>query len=213
MLACTIRLLDRGFFRVGGEEYAEENETYGIASILRRHVRVDADGLILDYPSKGGRPRHQTLVDPLAHDVVAALKRRRTGAELFAYRNGRWVDVRANDVNEYLKELAGPEFTAKDFRTWHATVLAGGRARGRRARRDDEDRPREGGQAGERGGGALPRQHAGRCARVYIDPRVVDRFRAGVTIVDALDRLGDSDAFGAPATQGAVEAAVIELVD
>jgi DNA topoisomerase IB len=214
VLACAIRLLDRGFFRVGGEVYAEENETYGIASILRRHVRVDAGGLILfDYPSKGGRQRRQTLVDPLAHDVVAALKRRRTGAELFAYRNGRWVDVRANDVNEYLKELAGPEFTAKDFRTWHATVLAAVAlavdARGTTTKTGREKAVR---RASEEVGHYLGNTPA--VARgSYIDPRVVDRFRAGVTIVDALDRLGDSDAFGAPATQGAVEAAVIDLVE
>jgi DNA topoisomerase-1 len=214
VLACAIRLLDRGFFRVGGEEYAEENETYGIASLLKRHVRVGDEGSILfDYPSKGGKRRRQTIVDPLAHEVVGALKRRRSGTELLAYRNGRWVDVRANDVNEYLKEISRPEFSAKDFRTWHATVVAAvalavaaPRAKTKTGRARAVKRASE--EVAHYLGNTSTVSRAS-----YIDPRVVDRFHAGVTIAGALDRLGEADAFGAPATQGAIEAAVVDLIE
>ena len=213
VLACAIRLLDRGFFRLGGEEYAEENETYGIASLHKRHVSLGGDGVIhFDYPSKGGKRRQQAVVDPLAYEVVAALKRRRQGTELLAYRNGRWVELRSADVNAYLKILAGEEYTATDFRTWHATVVAAvalaaaaplsatkaGRARAVRHASDEV---------------AHYLGNTPAVARAsYIDPRVVDRFRDGVTIAEDLHRIGDVDAFGVPATQGAIEAAVIELV-
>jgi DNA topoisomerase I len=214
VLACAIRLIDRGFFRLGGEEYAEENETYGIATILREHVQVGDGGLIVfDYPSKGGKRRVQTIVDPLAHDVVAALKRRRSGTGLLAYRNGRWVDVRGSEVNEYLKEIAGPSFTAKDFRTWHATVLAAVAL----AVAADTAQTKTGRARAVRRASEEVAHYLGNTPAVargsYIDPRVVDRFYAGVTIAPSLDALGDVDAFGAPATQGEIEAAVIDLLD
>src|SRR6266566_3596798 len=89
LLACATRLLDRGFFRIGGEEYAEENGTFGLATLQRRHVRFAADGsMLFSYVSKGGKQRVLRLVDPDVRAVLAGLKRRRSGSELFAYGNG-----------------------------------------------------------------------------------------------------------------------------
>jgi DNA topoisomerase-1 len=126
VLAGAVRLLDRGFFRIGGETYAEENDSYGLATMLRRHVRLERNVLVFDYPAKSGKRRLQSVVDADVHRLVGELKARRGGSdELLAYKNGRrWHDVRSADINEHVKELTAGDFTAKDFRTWNATVLA-----------------------------------------------------------------------------------------
>src|SRR6185437_7367197 len=127
VLAGAVRLLDRGFFRIGGEPYAEENNSYGLATMLRRHVRLEPRNvLVFDYPAKSGKRRLQSVVDPDVHRLAAELKSRRGGSEeLLAYKNGRrWHDVRSADINAHVKALTGGDFSAKDFRTWNATVLA-----------------------------------------------------------------------------------------
>ena len=121
-----MRLLDVGFFRIGTEGYAEQNESYGLATMRKEHVSVDGDEVTFDYVAKSGKQRIQSVVDPAVHAIVCELKRRRAGGpELLAYRDGRrWVDVKSTDINDYIKEITGADFTAKDFRTWNATVLA-----------------------------------------------------------------------------------------
>src|SRR6185503_15523880 len=123
VLACAIRLLDRGFFRVGTEEYTE---SFGLATIRKRHVRIEDGQMVFDYVAKSGKRRIQGVVDPLAQDIVCSLKKRRGGgSELLAYKNGRqWFDLRSDDINDYLKAKTGDDFSAKDFRTWSATVIA-----------------------------------------------------------------------------------------
>src|SRR3954468_21143647 len=95
VLALAVRLLDRGFFRIGSEDYAVTNETYGLATMKKRHVRVRDGVLYFDYPAKHGKRRVQAVVDPEVADEVRALKRRRGGGdELLAYKlGGRWVDI------------------------------------------------------------------------------------------------------------------------
>src|ERR1051326_8814361 len=107
VLACAVRLLDRGFFRVGGEDYAVENESYGLATMRKSHVMVERSGAIsFDYPAKSGQRRVQSLVDPEVLEVVRALKRRRGGGEeLLAYRDGRrWRDITSPHINKYVKK-------------------------------------------------------------------------------------------------------------
>jgi DNA topoisomerase I len=214
VLACSVRLLDRGFFRVGTEDYAEQNKTYGLATMQKRHVTLGPNGLLVfDYVAKSGKQRVQSVVDPPVYDVVKKLKKRRGGRELLAFKDGRsWVDVRSDHINEYIKAVAGEDFSAKDFRTWHGTVLA---AVGLAV---------SGGAAGSKT--ALERaisrtvkevaHYLGNtpavCRASYIDPRVFDRYRDGITIGGALDQLGDVD-LGEPATRGAVEEAVLDLLE
>ncbi len=126
VLGCAVRLLDLGFFRIGSERYAAENETYGLATLKKRQVRLEGGAAVFDYRAKGSKRHVQVVADAAVLPTIRALKRRRAGgAELFAYRNARsWHDVRSDEINEYLKDLAGGEFTAKDFRTWNASVLA-----------------------------------------------------------------------------------------
>jgi DNA topoisomerase-1 len=126
VLACAVRLLDRGFFRIGSESYADANKTYGLATMQRRHVTLDGSGVIrFDYVAKGGKRHVQSVVDPDVYRVVAGLKRRTTGRLLAFKEDGRWTDITSPDINEYVKDATGDEgFSAKDFRTWNATVLA-----------------------------------------------------------------------------------------
>ena len=117
----------------------------------------------------------------------------------------------SSDVNAYVKEIAGADFTAKDFRTWTATVLAAvGVAVSGRAAKSRTARKRAVARAVQEVAHYLGNTPAV-CRASYIDPRVFDRFAAGETVADALDLLGDVD-FGEPATQGAVETAVVDLL-
>ncbi len=214
VLAGAVQLLDRGFFRIGSEEYANENGTYGLATIRKSHVTLHPRSrLVFDYTAKGGKRRLESIVDPLVYGLVAELKRRRGGGdELLAYKeHGRWVDVRSEDINAYIKAVTGGDFSAKDFRTWSATVLAAvGVAVSGEAVSSMAARRRAVNRAIQEVSFYLGNTPAV-CRASYIDPRVFDLFDAGMTVAGALDALGEVD-LGEPATQGPVEAAVVELL-
>jgi DNA topoisomerase I len=214
VLACVVRLLDRGFFRIGTEDYAEQNKTYGLATMQRRHVVLGADNLLtFDYVAKGGKRRLQSIVDPDVYRVVETLKRRRSGKDLFAYKQGRrWTDVRSSDINDYIKEITGDGFSAKDFRTWNGTVIAAvALAVSGRAAASKTARKRAVARAVQEVAYYLGNTPAV-CRASYIDPRVFDRYSDGVTIGGAFDELGDVS-LGQPAIQGAVERAVLDLLE
>jgi DNA topoisomerase I len=212
VLACATRLLDRGFFRVGGEDYAVTNNSYGLATMLKRHVRLSGDVLVFDYPAKHGKRRVQAVIDPVVADVIARLKARSGGGpELLAYKEGRrWVDVRSEDINEYLKATTGEDISAKDFRTWGATVLAAmALAVSGEAPATKTGRKRAITRAVKEVAHYLGNTPA--VARAsYIDPRVFDRYRDGKTIAHALPRAGENG--DTPAIQGPIEEAVLDLV-
>jgi len=204
VLACAARLLDRGFFRIGSESYAEGNGSYGLATIRKQHVRLNGDDIVFDYPSKSGQRRVQAVADPDVREVVAALKRRRSGPdELLAYRAGRrWVDLRSDDINEYLKAAARLEtVSAKDFRTWNGTVLAA-LALARREGRVSSKTARKRAITAAVGEVAVFLGNTPAVARsAYIDPRVFDRFLSGETIAPAHER-----------GRTAIEKAVLDLI-
>ena len=215
VLACAVRLLDLGFFRVGSEEYAEKNQTYGLATIRREHVRVSRAGVItFDYTAKSGKHRVQAIADEQICKVVTALKRRRGGgAELLAWRDkDGWYDVKSSDVNEYLRDVTGGEYTAKDFRTWNATVFAAvGLAVSVDAAPTATARKRAVTRVVKEVAEYLGNTPAV-CRASYIDPRIIDLYENGRTVADELPDLGDGTVFGQPATQGALEAAVLRLL-
>jgi DNA topoisomerase I len=243
VLACAVRLLELGLFRVGGEGYADDNGSFGLATLRKGHVRAQADELRFDYVAKGGQRRIVTIADPEVAEVVRALKRRRGGGpELLAYKDdrGRWVDVRSSDINGYLQETLGDDFSAKDFRTWTATVLAAVGLSVEEGDADDESRRRA---AVRRVVRSVARQLGNTPAVAlgsYIDPRVIEHFEDGRTVGDDLsgaridavaeDMLGDEgddgDGGGAPERDdavavegvpeqlvGEVHAAVADLLD
>ena len=214
VLACAARLLDRGFFRIGSEDYAEENDTYGIATMRKRHVTVAGDEVSFDYESKGGRRRLQSIGDPDVAEIVDALKRRRGGGEeLLAYKErGRWVNVRSADINEYVREAAGGDFTAKDFRTWSGTVLAAvALAVSAPAQGTATARKRAKTRAIKE-----VAHHLGNTPAVarssYIDPRVFDRFDGGLTIAGALPELAD-EVETWPDVHREIEEGVLDLIE
>jgi DNA topoisomerase-1 len=215
VLACAARLLDLGFFRIGTESYAEQNQTYGLATMQKKHVKLNGDLVTFDYKSKSGLRRVQSIVDPAVFKVVSLLKRRRGGSpELLAYKNGRaWIDVKSTDINDYLKEVMVGDFSSKDFRTWNATVLAAvAMAISGEAASSPTARKRAITRAVKEVAHYLGNTPAV-CRSSYIDPRVFDRYRSGWTISGAMGAIGENVSFGEPSVQGAIEEAVIDLLE
>ena len=184
VLGCAVLLLDRGLFRIGSEEYAEEYGSYGLATLERRHVRVEPKNrIVFDYVGKTGKHLMQSVVDRQLHAVAAELKERRHRQKTFlGFENGRgWSEVRPAEINAFIKELAEGDFSAKDFRTWHATVIAAA------ALALSEERPTVAGRKRAMNAAAVEVAEAlGNTPAVskasYIDPRVFDLYRAGETI-------------------------------
>ena len=215
VLGGALRLLDRGFFRIGSEGYAEQNETYGLATIRKDHVTVREGAVSFEYDAKGGKRQVQQLIDEDLLVLVEALKRRRGGGpELLAYKQGRrWTDVKSADINEYLKQAAGGDFSAKCFRTWNATVLAAlalavsGEAAGGTSR----TRKRAIKRAIDEVAHYLGNTPAV-CRASYIDPRVFDRYDGGLTIAGVLPEMV-TETGNWPTLHRSVEDAVLDLLE
>jgi DNA topoisomerase IB len=214
VLAAAIRLIDLGFFRPGGEEYAEENGTFGLATIRKEHVTLSQGQLVFEYPAKGAKQREQAVAEDQVCAAVRSLRRRRGGGDqLLVYRSGRrWHDVTAADINDYLREVSGGDYTAKDFRTWHATVLAAvGLAVSESAAGREAGRKRAIARVVREVADYLGNTPA--VARAsYIDPRIVERYEEGRTIASALGELGKDCDFGDLATRDHAEKAVLRLL-
>jgi len=210
VLACAARLLDVGFFRVGSESYAEDNSSYGLATLLKKHASVSNGAVLFDYPAKSGQRRVQAIVDPTVRAVLIDLKRRRGGGpELLAYRDGRrWRDVRSDDINGYLKETIGGDYSAKDFRTWNATVLAAVRI----AIHGPELGPKRAISATVADVAEYLGNTPAVCRNSYIDPRVFDRFRSGWTIADSLPLRNGGPDIAKDRVRRTVELAVLDLL-
>jgi DNA topoisomerase-1 len=218
VLAAAIRLLDEGVFRIGGEEYASEDAvggaSFGLATLRREHVSVRGAVMEFRYRAKGGIERAQRIRDPEVAKVVRALLQRDDEAgELLAFRaGGQWRDVRSADVNDYLKAATSSQISAKDFRTWHATVLAAvllaGPARNAKS-------------AGARRR-AISRvmrevaEHLGNTPTVarasYVDPRVVDLYQGGMTVELPAAVRSAEDPLSSAAAREEAERAVLELL-
>jgi DNA topoisomerase-1 len=213
-LATAFRLLELGFFRVGGEEYAEENHSYGLATLLREHVVVGREEVRFRYIAKSGKDRRIVIRDAAVRDSISLLKRRHGGgADLLAWREGgRWHDVTSTDINRYLHQVVGDGVTAKDFRTWHGTVLAAvnlaalpevGASAAARKRAVNEMLRAVSEQLGNTP--AVARKS-------YVDPRVVQRFHEGRTVASALRRIGADPVAWDAGAQARLEKAVVSLL-
>ncbi|MEU9196893.1 DNA topoisomerase IB [Streptomyces hundungensis] len=214
VLATAVRLLDLGFFRIGSDRYMEANNSYGLTTLLREHSQVQGGAFLFTYTGKHGKEIVQTVTDPAACRSLTALTHRRGGGDrLLAYwERPAWHDVTSADVNAYLKELAGLDITAKDFRTWHATVMAAvALAVSQYAARSESARKRAIARACREVSGYLGNTPA-ICRASYINPRVIELYEEGVTVAAALPRLGDACADGTPATQGPIERSVLDML-
>jgi DNA topoisomerase-1 len=225
VLAAAVALIDLGLFRIGSPSYARDNGTYGLCTIERRHVRVGDGRACFDFPAKGGKRWSVEIDRPDVVRLVAELKAKRgTGPRLLAVRTGRgqWRPLSPSDVNDFIKAAVGDEFSAKDFRTWNATVVAAealaaadaesatgsvGPARSARSARQKAKLVKAAMDEVAATLGNTPTV----ARRSYVDPRVIDRFGEGRTIQPSLDRLGPADRrHGHP--RATVEEAVLDLL-
>jgi DNA topoisomerase-1 len=209
--ATAVRLLDLGYFRIGSDAYTDENGSFGLTTLERRHVARRRGRMVFSFVGKSGVEHSIEIDDPLSIAAVETMRRRRDpDPRLMAYQvdRRRWVALDATRVNDYLRTSTGGDMTAKDFRTWHATVL-GATALA---------------STTEPGHTAASRKRAVREAMVqvstylgntpaiakasYVDPRVVDLYQDGVTIGDVVRTEFQS----AEERQEAIEAAVLELL-
>jgi DNA topoisomerase IB len=213
VLATANRLLDLGTFRIGSEQYADENGTYGLATLQRQHVHVRGERTFFSYTAKGGLEREVEITDRPTATVVRQLLERPgdPGDDLLAYEtdDGEFRDVTSDEINAYLKEISGAEITAKDFRTWNATVLMA-------AALAETPPPtsRTARKKAVRAAYGRVAEHLGNtpavCKASYVDPRVVDRFENGETVADALEKAADAD--GDREAQRTLEQAVCRLL-
>jgi DNA topoisomerase-1 len=125
VLATLVRLLERTFIRIGNEEYARENKAFGLTTLKNRHVKVRGAQVRFRFRGKSGRHHEVDITDRRLAKVIAKCQDL-PGQDLFQYldEGGGVQDVTSQDVNEYLRQIAAEDFTAKDFRTWGGTVLA-----------------------------------------------------------------------------------------
>ncbi|MGW5054019.1 DNA topoisomerase IB [Actinokineospora sp. NPDC004072] len=213
VLGGALRMLDRGVFRTGGEEYADENGSHGVATLLREHVALKRGGLLVfNYPAKSGLQRDVSLTDPELSTLVRSLKRARTGSDrLLVYREGRgrWHEIRSGEINERFKELTAPDYTVKDLRTWHATVVAAIGFAKAEAPTSQRARKRVDAAVMDLVADDLGNTRA-IARKSYVDARVVDAFADGRTIRRTLERTGDD--LTDEATRQKVERAVLKLL-
>jgi DNA topoisomerase-1 len=189
VLALALHLVDLGYFRAGGEEYAQENESHGLATLLCEHVTVRRGAVVFDFPAKSGVRRTMEIEDPAVVAAVRSLLRRNCPSERFLVvrRASGWSDVHADDLNARFKELLGDDYTVKDLRTWHGTVLA--------AEAFVDADPPVSKKVIKRVESAVMKEvseELGNTPAVarssYVDPRVVRGYEQGLTIATAAKR-------------------------
>lgn len=181
-LAAAFRMLDTGSLRVGSEQYAESNGSHGLATLLCSHATVSGDTILLDFPAKSGQEWQSSITDPDLATLVRSLKRRGANARLLAWKEGaKWHPVVAHDINDYVRERTGGEFTAKDFRTLHGTVAAAVSL----AKHGPEPRASARNRAiaqAMRDASEVLGNTPSIARKSYVDPRLIDRYSEGATI-------------------------------
>ena len=186
--AVAVRLLDLGYFRIGNDVYADAHGSFGLTTLQRRHVRRGPAGLVFSFTGKSGVDHHIEIDDATVAQALEVMRRRRGGQELLAYRDGRsWRPMLPQLVNDYVRAVTGVDATAKDFRTWHASVLA--------AAALAEAAPVSSATARRRVVAAAMREVAEFLGNTpalarssYVDPRVVSAYEEGRTIARATRR-------------------------
>jgi DNA topoisomerase-1 len=208
--ATAVRLLDLGYFRIGSDSYADANGSFGLTTLEKRHVRRVRGELLFCFTGKSGVEHRVSIDDQLAIAAVETMRRRRGGGDrLLAYREGRrWSPLDAVAVNDYLREMTGAEITAKDFRTWHATVLAAVSL----AASEEPGESQASRKRAIRNAMAEVSEYLGNTPTIarssYVDPRVIDLYEDGTTIAHAVRR----EYASADARQLALEQAVLTML-
>jgi DNA topoisomerase-1 len=179
VLAAIVQLMDRAYFRVGNEVYAKENQSYGLTTIRSKHTTVRGDTIIFDFIGKSGQEQFHKVKDKPLADIVKQLDDL-PGYEIFKYYDddGNLQPVSSADVNAYIKEIMGEEFSAKDFRTWGGTLLAAAELGNIERARHKKERQQAVTECVKRVAERLGNTPA--IARSsYIDPRIIKAFMDG----------------------------------
>ncbi len=208
--ATAVRLLDLGCFRIGDDVYGDRYGSYGLTTLERTHVRRSGALLVFRFTGKSGIPHRIEIDDELVIGAIEAMRRRRgEPAALLAFREGRaWRRLTPALVNEYVRESTGADATAKDFRTWHATVLAAAQLAERHAEAASATARKRAVAATMRDVAAFLGNTPAVARASYVDPRVVAAFDEGRTIASLVQ---DSHP-DASARQLALEQATIRLI-
>jgi DNA topoisomerase-1 len=207
VLAAIVRLLETTLMRVGNEEYAKANESFGLTTLRNRHVKVEGGGIRFDFRGKHGKDHHINLRDRRLAKIVKRCQEL-PGQDLFEYldEDGTPRDVGSDDVNEYLQEISGEDITAKDFRTWAATNLAALALRELEAVDSQAKAKKNVLQAVEAVSKLLGNTPA-ICRKCYIHPAIFDGYLDG-SLVEALHRRAEETLADPPDGLKAEEAAV-----
>ena len=212
-LAAAVRLIDLGCFRLGSDTYTEQNGSYGLTTLERRHVRRRGDSRVFAYTGKSGVDHEICVADPMLCRVLDAMTvRRRADDRLLSIKDGRrWVALQAGEVNDHIRELFGLDVTAKDFRTWHATVHVA-KELGDKAMTAKPPRTRTARNKAVReaivGASELLGNTPTVCRSSYVDPRVIDLYESDRTIAPALRRLPEDE----DEARDHLDRAVVELL-
>jgi DNA topoisomerase-1 len=188
--AAAVRLLDLGYFRIGSDAYVDEEGGFGLTTLERRHVRRQGDKLVFSFLGKSGVEHTVEIDDPLSIAAVETMRRRRSkDVRLMAYKEvRRWSALDAARVNEYLRTSTGGDMTAKDFRTWHATVIAAAAL----AETDEPGETKASRKRAVRKAMVEVAEYLGNTPAIarssYVDPRVIDLYEGGTTIASATRR-------------------------
>jgi DNA topoisomerase-1 len=179
VLATVVRLMDVAFIRVGNEEYARDNHSYGLTTLKDQHANVKGEKIRLRFRGKSGKTHDISISDPRLARTVRRC-RDIPGQDLFQYcdETGRRHAITSGDVNDYLREIAGDEFSSRDFRTWAGTVLAYELLRQCRAAAGDREARRVVAGVIEQVASKLGNT-VSVCRKCYVHPAVVDRYLAG----------------------------------
>jgi DNA topoisomerase I len=209
--ATATRLLDLGYFRIGSDAYADANGSFGLTTLERRHVRRQGQDLIFSFTGKSGIEHSITISDPHVIESLNLMRRRRGGStRLLAYRGeARWADLDASAVNAYISQMIAEDLTAKDFRTWHATVLAAVALAESPEKGDTKTSQKRAVKAAVEEVAAYLGNTPTIARKSYIDPRVIDQYESGVTIKMTLAKRYRDDS----SRQAAIEKAVGRLID
>jgi DNA topoisomerase-1 len=182
ILAAALRIIDLGSLRIGSEEYLHANGSRGLTTLLCRHARIDGDDVTLTFPAKSAQKWTSTITDP---DVAALLGEiiaiRGPRSRLLCWRDTSWHTIRPASLNEYIRRQTNGEFTAKDFRTLHGTIVAAEALATLGTGGPERQQAKRITAAVAEAANALGNTPA--IARnSYIDPRIFDRYRAGQVI-------------------------------
>ena len=194
-LAAAFRMLDQGSLRVGSERYASEHGSRGLSTLLCAHAHVSGDDIELSFPGKSGQEWSSSIHDADLSSVIAGMKRRGPTARLLSFRPTRgadWEPLSAEDINAYVKERAGDEFTAKDFRTLHGTVAAAIDLAETGPQSSETKRKRAVSHAVKAASEVLGNTPTV-ARQSYVDPRLLDAYQHGETIDPKREHAAESE--------------------